>query len=128
MSTSFCLLCSQEFHTQMQYGVLTCIIYVLCGLSGFWLHDSAPVYLAVSKLIMILGGAWVPIAFFPRWLQLIAEYSPFGASTALSYAMYPNFSTHFLPIILNICFWTVVGTIIIYIVSKRAMQKLSING
>jgi ABC-2 type transport system permease protein len=108
--------------------ILTCLIYILCGLSGFWLQDSQPVYLAVSKLIMILGGAWVPIAFFPKWLQVVAEYSPFGASVALSYAMYPNFSEHFIPLILNICFWIIIGTILVYSISKRAMQKLSING
>ena len=75
--------------------ILTCLIYVLCGLTGFWLENSEPVYFLVSKLIMIFGGAWVPVAFFPKALQIFAEFSPFGGSMAVSFAMYPNFLQHF---------------------------------
>lgn len=108
--------------------ILTCLIFILCGLSGFWLQDSHPVYLAVSKLIMIFGGAWVPVAFFPPFLQKIAEFSPFGASSALSYAMYPNFGDKFIIMLVNMTFWIIVCGLSVHIVSKRANQKLSVNG
>ncbi len=108
--------------------ILTILIYVLCGLSGFWLDNSQPVYFAVSKFIMICGGAWVPVAFFPKVLQLIAEFSPFGASMAISFAMYPNFVTHFPVIVLNITFWIIICLILVNVISKRAFKKLSVNG
>lgn len=108
--------------------ILTCLIYVLCGLSGFWLGNSEPIYFVVSKLIMIFGGAWVPIAFFPKALQLFAEFSPFGASVALSYAMYPNFAERFPVSVLNLCAWIVIFGVLTAVISKRAMRKLSING
>ena len=108
--------------------ILTCFIYVLVGLSGFWLHDSEPIYFIVSKFIMIFGGAWVPVAFFPKILQLIAEFSPFGASLAISYAMYPNFAERFGISVLNILFWIIVTGMLVRIVSNRAFRKLSVNG
>ena len=109
--------------------VLTCLMFILCGLSGFWLGgNSEPIDFIVSKLVMILGGAWVPVAFFPKALQLIAEFSPFGASVALSYAMYPNFAERFWILILNVSVWIIIFTIIVQIVSKRAIRKLSVNG
>lgn len=108
--------------------VLTCFIMVLCGLSGFWLENSEPMYYVVGKFIMIFGGAWVPVAFFPKTLQIIAEFSPFGASMSLSYAMYPNFGERFFIMVLNILFWIVVMGIITQIVSRRATRKLSVNG
>ena len=108
--------------------ILTCFIFTLCGLSGFWLQNSEPTYFVVSKLIMILGGAWVPIAFFPKTLQLIALYSPFGASMALSYAMYPDFGARLLPLLLNVSFWIIVLGVSTHVVSKRAIRKLSVNG
>ncbi len=108
--------------------ILECIMFVLCGLTGFWLQDSQPVFMVVSKLMMIFGGAWVPVAFFPEVLQKIAEYSPFGATLAISYAMYPNFGTHVYVIILNVLFWIVAMGALMYVVSKHAMRKLSVNG
>lgn len=108
--------------------ILTVFIYVLCGLTGFWLDDSEPIYFVVSKLIMIFGGAWVPVAFFPKTLQLIAEYSPFGASLGLSFAMYPNFAEHFGVLVLNICFWIIATAVLVWIVSERGMRNLRING
>lgn len=108
--------------------ILTCLIFVLCGLTGFWLDNSESVYLVVSKFIMIFGGAWVPIAFFPKALQLIAEFSPFGASMAISYAMYPNFGERFWILVLNVSFWILICGMLTHIVSKRAIQKLSVNG
>jgi ABC-2 type transport system permease protein len=108
--------------------VLTTLIFVLCGLSGFWLDNSEPIYFVVSKFIMIFGGAWVPVAFFPKALQLFAEFSPFGASMSMSFAMYPNFAVHFPIIILNIIFWIIFCWILVNIVSRRAFEKLSVNG
>jgi|SRR3989344_6021808 len=108
--------------------ILTCLIFILCGLSGFWLENSEPVYFVVSKLIMIFGGAWVPVAFFPKFLQVIAEFSPFGASMTLSYAMYPDFGEKLGISLLNIVFWLILFSILVNVVSKRAERKLAVNG
>lgn len=108
--------------------VLLCLIFILCGLSGFWLDNSEPVNFVVSKFIMVLGGAWVPVAFFPHALQLFAKYSPFGGSMAITYAMYPNLSQNFLSVFLNILFWILLCGVLTVVVSKRAIRKLSVNG
>ncbi len=108
--------------------ILTTLIFVLCGLAGFWLENSEPVYFVVSKFIMICGGAWVPVAFFPKLFQIFSEFSPFGASMSISFAMYPNFATHFPIIVLNTVFWIIFCLILVYIVSRRAFKKLSVNG
>ena len=108
--------------------ILTALIFVLCGLSGFWLHNSEPIYFVVSKFIMIFGGAWVPVAFFPKALQLIAEFSPFGASMGLSYAMYPDFGARFGVLMLDMGVWIVICAVLVHIVSKQAIRKLSVNG
>ncbi|MDQ3075953.1 MAG: ABC-2 family transporter protein [bacterium] len=107
---------------------LMCLMFVLCGLSGFWIDNSEPVFFIVSKFIMVLGGAWVPVAFFPKALQLFAEYSPFGAAMAVTYTMYPNFGEHFFVLLLNILFWTALCGGAVLTVSKRALKKLAVNG
>lgn len=108
--------------------ILMILIFTLCGLSGFWLENSEPIYFIVSKFIMIFGGAWVPVAFFPKALQLFAEFSPFGASMSISFAMYPDFATRFPFMIFNMIFWIILCLVLVNIVSKRAFRKLSVNG
>ena len=108
--------------------ILTFMLMILCGLSGFWLQDSEPVYFVVSKFIMILGGAWVPVAFFPVALQRIAQYSPFGASMSVSFAVYPDFAVRFWPLLINLIFWTIACGWLTYVVARRAFRNLSVNG
>ena len=108
--------------------VLTFLLFTLCGLAGFWIENSEPFQFVVSKLIMIFGGAWVPVAFFPEAMQLIAQFSPFGGSMAISFAMYPDFSERFPLLALNAVFWIGVCLILVQVISKRAFNRLAVNG
>lgn len=108
--------------------VLTAIIYIVTGLTAFWLEDSEPVYFLVSKLIMIFGNAWVPVAFFPEVLQTFAKYSPFGASMAFSFAMYTDFDQTFLFWCGVNIFWIIVLGVIMILMSRSAQRKLAVNG
>jgi ABC-2 type transport system permease protein len=108
--------------------ILVCLIFILCGLAGFWIENSEPIYFVVSKFMMIFGGAWVPVAFFPKGLQLFAEYSPFGASMALSFGMYPNFTERFPILAINNIIWILICIMLVVIISKRAFKKLAVNG
>ncbi|MBP9711568.1 MAG: hypothetical protein KBD55_00860 [Candidatus Pacebacteria bacterium] len=107
---------------------LTCLLFILCGLAGFWFDNSEPFHFIISKLIMIFGGAWVPIAFFPKAMQLIAEFSPFGGAMAVSFALYPNFSERFPLLVLNAVFWIFVCLLLVRVISKRAFNNLAVNG
>ena len=108
--------------------VLLYSIYVFCGLTAFWLHNNMPIEQVIGKLIMVLGGAWVPIALFPEVIQKIAYFSPFGASAAVSFAMYPDSGVNFVRNVLVIIFWSLVFMVINYGMNKMALKKLSVNG
>ncbi len=108
--------------------ILNAFIFILSGLTSFWLEDSNPVYLVVSKFIMIFGNSWVPVAFFPLGLRVFAEYSPFGAVNSIAFAMYPNFMDRYLFWVSINLFWIIVLGVLIYFVSKNAFKKLSVNG
>lgn len=128
VSVSFMLWVPMVFVVFVLSQLLTLLMHMLCGLAGFWIEDSEPLYFVVSKLIMIFGGAWVPIAFFPNYLQIFAQFSPFGGSMALSSAMYPDFAARFLVLCTTILFWILTFFLVTQFVSKRAFRKLSVNG
>lgn len=64
-------------------GLLGSLLWSLCniliGLSAFWLHDSTPVYWIWQKGAFVLGGLFVPLELYPRWLYTLAAWSPFSA-------------------------------------------------
>jgi ABC-2 type transport system permease protein len=64
-------------------ALLGSLLWTLCstliGLSAFWLHDCTPVYYVWQKAAFVLGGLFVPLEIYPRWLQTLALWSPFSA-------------------------------------------------
>jgi ABC-2 type transport system permease protein len=108
--------------------ILMYLLYIFCGLTAFWLNDNVPIENLFGKFIMILGGAWVPVAFFPEIIQKIAYYSPFGVSASLSLAMYPDSVSNFTRNIVVIIFWSIIFLCINYFMNKKALKKLSVNG
>lgn len=53
------------------------MIAYLVGLTTFWLHDAMSLTHVKELLAMLMGGAMVPIALFPDWLQTMAAVLPF---------------------------------------------------
>jgi ABC-2 type transport system permease protein len=64
-------------------GSLGCFIgiqlYVLVGLTAFWIRQVMPAALVVQKLGFLLGGLLAPISLYPAWLFGPAKATPFGA-------------------------------------------------
>ncbi len=57
---------------------LLCVVYVLVGLTAFWLHEVNGVYWVTQKLTFILGGLMLPLSFYPAWLRDLARATPFS--------------------------------------------------
>ena len=57
--------------------VLIWLISALFGLFYFWFIDMGPIGAIKHYLILILSGAFIPIWFFPDWLQTILKFLPF---------------------------------------------------
>jgi ABC-2 type transport system permease protein len=57
--------------------VLDALIMVLIGLTAFWLEEVRPIFWIYQKLIFTLGGLFLPLEFFPAWLEPVAARLPF---------------------------------------------------
>jgi ABC-2 type transport system permease protein len=60
--------------------LLSCLWQLLIGLLAFWTEEVSPFFWILQKLVFILGGMFIPIDFFPPWLQGVARYLPFAFS------------------------------------------------
>jgi ABC-2 type transport system permease protein len=109
-------------------SILSIIIYSIVGLFAFWIEDINPVFWIVDKLVMILGGSYLPVALFPVFLYKIAIYSPFGASMFISHIVYDSWRFDWYKLMGIQILWIFVLGILLLWMFKRVKEKVSVNG
>jgi ABC-type uncharacterized transport system permease subunit len=55
------------------------LLFVVAGLSAFWVRRTLPAMLIIQKLTFLLGGLFAPITLYPAWLAGLGAASPFAA-------------------------------------------------
>lgn len=108
--------------------VLTFLIYILLGLLSFWIEDIAPLQWIIDKASMILGGSYLPIAFFPPIMKSLATWSPFGASQFVSHVAYSSWLTDYWKLMLLQVAWVVLFSVATYFLFQKAVKNTSVNG
>lgn len=108
--------------------LLGLIMYSIVGILSFFMQDVRPIFWITDKLVMVLGGSYLPIALFPPFMKLLAYISPFGAINFASSAVYEFWNTEFVIRIAMQVGWIIIfGLILIYVFNK-AKKKAMING
>lgn len=112
--------------------VLSCLlslfIYVVVGLLSFWIEDVRPVYMIVDKTVMILGGSFLPVAFFPAIMYQIAVWSPFGAAQFVTHTVYDSWAELWPKMIGIQLLWLVIFASLTFFMFRRAHKRVSVNG
>jgi ABC-2 type transport system permease protein len=67
------------FPLAMLASLLSLLCNAVIGSSAFWIVDCTPVQWIWQKTSFVLGGLFVPLAFYPAWLRSIALVTPFAA-------------------------------------------------
>lgn len=108
--------------------VASSALYVIVGLTAFWLNDAMPAYRIVDKVVLIFGGAFVPIALFPEAVQAVVRYSPFGVYAASTQLFNPGLVKYLIPTIISSIIWTALTVMLCNWVWRRAEQRIEVNG
>ena len=108
--------------------VLGLLVYGTIGLLSFFIQDVRPVHWIVDKLVMILGGSYLPISMFPGFMKLIAFASPFGAINFATSTVYDTWNDEYIIRITLQLLWIIAFGLLIYYVYKKSKQKAMING
>ncbi len=65
------------------YLLIACVGYFclssLCEMVAFWADNTWTLGVMLRFVGAFLGGAFLPLSFFPEWLREIVEYLPFAA-------------------------------------------------
>jgi ABC-2 type transport system permease protein len=114
-------------------GVIASVLLLLCntliGLSAFWLQDCSPLYWMWQKASFVLGGLFLPLALYPAWLRLIAQWSPFSAIIGGPASMLIDPSpTLFGLLALKLLACIVLALHALDAVYTRALRRIELNG
>ncbi len=77
---------------------------------------------------MLFGGSYIPISFFPVFLQFISKYSFFGVALISTQMLNSNFWYESVYLLLSQLTWLVIIWFITIWLFKFTKKHLSING
>ena len=108
--------------------ILSIFLYSIVGLLAFWIQDVKPLFWIIDKMVMILGGSFIPVALFPKSVYLFATISPFGASQFVTHTVYQTWSSTYIQMILTQVIWIAILGLTVFYMFKKVQKKVSVNG
>lgn len=104
------------------------MIYGIIGIAAFFIEDNRPIHWIVDKMVMILGGSYLPISMFPNFMKLIAFLSPFGAINFATSTVYSDWEQEFILRLLIQMIWITISGLLLRFMFHKAKVKAMING
>lgn len=105
------------------------IIMALLGIFALWFEDPRALAFIYHKIVFTIGGMLLPLDFFPAWLETISKWLPFSYIAYHPARLFVDFSMQsFISVFIMEVLWIMIISVIVYIVYKSYIKRLSING
>lgn len=108
--------------------IISACVYAMVGLCAVFIQDARPAFMIVDKLMMLFGGTYIPVGFFPRWLRLTGETLPIASTTLITQMFYPDFVENLPRFLVTQLFWLVVVIWGLFLFTRAANQRITVNG
>lgn len=110
-------------------GIVAILFQMIVGISAFWFLEVAPIHWIWEKFLFMLGGLFLPVLYFPSWMQTLARLTPFPAILGDRSGLILNFGIdEALKLSFSLLGWTVIALILLNIVYQRGLRILNIEG
>jgi ABC-2 type transport system permease protein len=124
---------ARAFVYLMPFGLFAMVLvhglYVLTGLTAFWLGDVSPVFWIGQKLLFILGGLMLPLALYPEWMQQVSRFTPFPSLLAGPAGfMIGGGAPEAWTLAMSLCVWGLTIALTALLMFRRAVRTLQVNG
>ncbi len=104
-------------------------LQTIIGLLAFWFEEVMPFWWIIQKLIFVIGGLFIPIDFYPPWLQNIARVTPFAFAAYWPASTWVAFSwTRFATTLAGQAVYLAVFAAIAGLMLRAAVRKLAVQG
>lgn len=109
--------------------VLDFCLHGIIALSAFVTEDITAFQLIYHRITFILGGLLIPVDFLPDWLQQIARLLPFRLIAYASGRLLVGFDLAlFWEFLASQLFWIAVCSLLLALMFRWGMRRVSING
>lgn len=102
---------------------------LIISLTAFWVEESGPFHWIFGKLLFTVGGLFIPLEFFPGWLQRISRILPFNlmlyAPARLTVAWDPS---RFAAVLGSQILWLAAAALLAQLIFSRGVKKLNVHG
>lgn len=110
-------------------GMLSLVFTMAIGISAFFVNEVEPWRWVWEKLLFVFGGLMLPLTVYPQWIQTLANWTPFPSILGGRSGLVFNFEfSHVAWIISALVIWTIIGFIILYLLYRRGLKNLNIEG
>lgn len=104
------------------------LFQVLCGLSTFWTNDAIFIYNAYMKVILLLGGIYLPISFYPSFMPVaLIELLPFASMVGLPSGLLIGIGSFWKILSLQV-FWGAVVMVGLQYFYRVCLRKVEVHG
>jgi ABC-2 type transport system permease protein len=102
---------------------------LIISLTAFWVEESGPFHWIYGKLLFTIGGLFIPLEFFPGWLQQVSKALPFHLILYAPARMLVDWDPNrFFSILGNQALWLAAAAILAQLVFQRGVKKLNVHG
>lgn len=100
------------------------------GMMAFYIHNIWGIGFGKAALVRLLSGGLIPLVFFPKVVQQVFEFLPFKSMvfTPVMILLGKYSPREMVIVFLQQLFWIVILMIVNYIVWKKAVHRLTIQG
>ncbi|MEE8440684.1 MAG: ABC-2 family transporter protein, partial [Spirochaetia bacterium] len=104
-------------------------LQAIIGLLAFWFEEVMPFWWIIQKLVFVIGGMFIPIDFYPEWLQRIARFTPFAFAAYWPATVFVDFSAERVTTTLigQVAYLALFG-LIAAVLFRAAVRKLHVQG
>lgn len=104
-------------------------LQTIIGLLAFWFEEVMPFHWIIQKLIFVIGGMFIPIDFYPEWLQSITRVTPFAFAAYWPASTWVAFSwQRFATTLVGQAAYLLVFGVTAALLFRAAVRKLHVQG
>ncbi|MEX1375863.1 MAG: ABC-2 family transporter protein [Eubacteriales bacterium] len=108
--------------------VIQFFLMMSIGLTAFFVEENRPFFFIYQKFILLLG-TFIPIEFFPAWMQTVLKYMPFAYITWGPAKIFVDFSFHHAISTLSIqLLWAAISITICFAIFKKGVKAVHVHG
>lgn len=110
--------------------ILFSVLYALIGFMAFVCLEVWPFERLMSDTIRFLSGSFLPLALFPKWLQIVTKFLPFSYlyNFPINLLLEEPSNLEIITSIIILCGWTVSLIIVFCLLFRRTVNMFVVQG